>query len=511
MKGSAFVLFFVLVFSLCLAQGVYAAEWTFMVYLDADNDLESYGVDDFMEMASVGSDANVNIVVQFDRIPGYSTAYGDWKNTQRFLITKNMTPTIANAISNWGDGSGGREVNMADPQTLIDFVKWGMDNYPANNYAVILWNHGGGWRAPELAEKVTKAVCWDDTSGGDSLYSNELQGALQTIEADRVQVTLLGFDACLMGMVEVAYEVKDSAAVMVGSEETEPGDGWPYNTLLADLAAAPAMTASDLATVIVNRYGQSYGPNSDTTQSAIDLSMMNSLSSAVSNFAAAMDSNRSEIATARAASQEYTYPEYIDLYHFAGLVYTGVSDPDIQNAALNVMTALDSTVFAEFHGTPSSNSHGLAIYFPETASSFDTNYNGTVIDFPADTQWDEFLNWFYTYAEPVVTQTITPPAVTTIAPGDLLGAFTVTLTNTTSSNYSFYSTDYTITPDGTTNRRRPALMRLRGNETKTITRQINRPWVNPGTYTYGIQLTNAQGGILDDDSFNFTVTSGLSR
>jgi len=367
-----------------------------MVYLDADNNLESAGIDDFLEMSSVGSDSNVNIVVQFDRIPGYDSSFDNWTNCQRYMITAGMVPTVSNAISDWGDGTGCREVNMADPQTLIDFVEWAMDNYPASNYAVILWNHGGGWREKSEAEwPILKAVCWDDTSGGDGMYMNEVKSALATIKTERQQVDLVGFDACLMGMTEVAYEIKDLANVMVASEASEPGDGWPYDTIIADLSASPIMNATDLGATIVNRYGESYGTASETTQSAIDLSIMDTLASYINDLAVAMDSNKSEITAARAGSQEYDYPENIDLYHFADLLYIESSDPDIQTTASDVMTAVEFAVIAEFHGTWLPNSHGLAIYFPETEAAFDNDYNGSIIDFPADTQWDEFLSWYY--------------------------------------------------------------------------------------------------------------------
>ena len=121
-----------------------AADWTFMVYLDGDNDLEIYAVNDFLEMAAVGSDSNVNIVVQFDRIhcpdPYYDdTRYDDWTTTKRYLITAGMVPNNANALMDIG------EVDMADPTVLADFVEWAIQNYPADNYALILWNHGSGW------------------------------------------------------------------------------------------------------------------------------------------------------------------------------------------------------------------------------------------------------------------------------------------------------------------------------------------------------------------------------
>ena len=395
-KKTLYVLYSILTLALFSPQYTNAADWTFMVYLDADNNLESAGIDDFLEMSSVGSDSNVNIVVQFDRIPGYDSSFDNWTDCQRFLITAGMTPRVANAISGWGDGTGGREVNMADPQTLIDFVEWGMDSYPASNYAVILWNHGGGWRERSEPEwPILKAVCWDDTSGGDGMYMNEVKSALATIKTERQQVDLVGFDACLMGMTEVAYEIKDLANVMVAAEASEPGDGWPYDTIIEDLSALPTMSATDLGVTIVNRYGEFYGAGSGTTQSAIDLSIMDTLASYVNDLAVAMDSNKSEIAYARANSQEYDYPENIDLYHFADLLYTESSDPDIQTTASDVMTAVESAVIAEFHCTWLPNSHGLAIYFPETEAAFDNDYNGSIIDFPADTQWDEFLSWYY--------------------------------------------------------------------------------------------------------------------
>ena len=119
--------------------------WLIMVYIDGDNNLESYAIDDFLEMASVGSTADVSIVVQMDRIAGYSTEYEDWTGCARFAIEQGDTPVLANA-EYWPDESKEKEVDMGDPQTLEDFVDWAMQTYPASHYALVLWNHGGGWR-----------------------------------------------------------------------------------------------------------------------------------------------------------------------------------------------------------------------------------------------------------------------------------------------------------------------------------------------------------------------------
>ena len=60
--------------------------WTFMVYLDADNNLEEVGLDDFWETSSIGSTSDVAILVLMDRIPGYSDDYGDWTGTNLFYV-----------------------------------------------------------------------------------------------------------------------------------------------------------------------------------------------------------------------------------------------------------------------------------------------------------------------------------------------------------------------------------------------------------------------------------------
>jgi hypothetical protein len=147
-------------------------------------------------------------------------------------------------------------------------------------------------------------------------------------------VDLVGSDACLMGMIEVAYEIKDiGASVMVGPEETVPWNGWPYDAILTDLTSNPSWTPSELATSIVDRYYESY--HDDWTQAAIDLGHMNALASTVNNFADMMQNswNTDQLA--------------------------------IQVAAQSVMDEVDTAVIHEHHCPSYPGSHGLAkVPFP---------------------------------------------------------------------------------------------------------------------------------------------------
>jgi hypothetical protein len=328
------------------------ADWTFMVYLDGDNNLEPAAIDDFLEMSKIGSSSNINIVVQFDRIDRYSNRYGNWKDTKRFYIEQEMKPYSSNAVSHLG------EANMGDPTTLTDFMTWATTTYPAKHYALVIWNHGDGWKSIE--DDVQKTIALDDTDG-DRLFMKEVREA---IENAPIEIDLIGFDACLMAMVEVAYELKDTGIkIMVGSEDNEPGDGWPYDTILEKLVSNPSYTAAELGTIIVDSYYNSYPYG--LTQSAINLEQMDQLAESINEFA------------------EVTMSDWDN------------NKSLVKNAALDAIHQLDKVLIHEKHGPSWPGSHGLSIYFPSQKASFDRRYNGKFIRFPENTLWDEFLNEFY--------------------------------------------------------------------------------------------------------------------
>lgn len=142
--------------------------WTFMIYLNGDDqDMHQDYILAFHDMIAkqVGSYEDVNIVIQFDRYKDISD-FGGWEIAHRFYYTPGMEPTEENAVANWGDGIGGREVNMADPHTLSDFIHWASSNYPAEHYALMVADHGYGWRG----------LLIDVTSGGDFMTLEEFAG-----------------------------------------------------------------------------------------------------------------------------------------------------------------------------------------------------------------------------------------------------------------------------------------------------------------------------------------------
>ena len=369
--------------------------WTYMVYLDGDNNLEAAAVDDFLEMSSVGSSADVDIVVQMDRIGGYSTAYDDWTDTRRFHITAGMTPTIANSIVSIG------EANMGDPETLLNFIRWGRAAYPATNYAVVLWDHGSGWTLRDPEEVITKGIAYDDTSG-DNIDMPEMRSVLSTFtSAGGNPIELFGMDACLMAMIEVDNQIKPYADVRVTSQETEPADGWPHNTILAGLVANPGWTAAQLATRIVDDYYTSYG--NDQTQSAVNLGApVTTLNTATNTFAQTLIAwapyYRTEITNARNVAQTFSNLTYIDLWDFSDWVSIyASSSTELYNAATAVENATLASVIREHSGASWPYAQGISIYFPKTAAEFDARYDGSsgFLQFTANTQWDEWIHVYH--------------------------------------------------------------------------------------------------------------------
>jgi len=373
-------------------------EWTVMVYLDSDNNLESAGIDDINEMEIAGSTTDVNIVVQVDRIPysvlaanneGYAddVSNGNWTNTRRYYITQDFDPVQINSQL---EGKLG-ELNMGDPQTLVDFASWATINYPAKKYLLVIWNHGGGFRS---SASTTKDIAWDDTSGGDKITMPELEYALSAISAQiGGNIDVVGMDACFMAMTEVAYQIKDYADILVTSEESEPFNGWPYDTILGELAGNPLISSEQFAADIVDKYIFSY-PYNNVTQSAIDLSYMDTLAGQLSNLALAIMSDssttKSKYVLASTSSQYYGDWDFIDLFDFCNQLLAYSNSLEVKNIASSIQQTLNYAVIKSgYSGGSVSGSKGLSIYFPYTAYHYYYNYT----NFAQDTFWDEMLSY----------------------------------------------------------------------------------------------------------------------
>lgn len=409
--------------------------WTIMVYLAGDNNLDSAGAVDLNEMKSVGTTDQVAVLAQFDRA-GANVA------TTRYCLRKG-TAINSDAVQSLG------ETNMGDPKVLEDFISWGVTSYPAEHYLLVLWNHGAGWddanlyqgdvfsgAAPPVSRKkqmITRGATADvrpvpmsqaraglarthkalfSTTVAAAItdraiaFDDQAQDFLDNIELKKVltsaskklnrKIDIVGMDACLMSMAEVAFQMRDVADYSVGSEETEPGDGWPYDRILTALAATPTMTPEQLSKTIVTEYLASYKDNDNVTQAATKLAGLTPLATAIDGLGKALRevlpvaSSRAAIISARAQVQEYSrpYDDYCDVLDLCSLIDLNISDQTVRAACASVKQAAAAAIVASGGKGPGvDKSTGLSIYFPKRKISplYDT------LDFTKECSWDEFL------------------------------------------------------------------------------------------------------------------------
>ncbi len=450
-------------------------KWLVMLYQDADDKiLEEDIFTDLNEAERVGSSDRVQIVAQLDRFKGGFKGDGDWTTAKRFYLTQDNDLKRINSeeVADLG------EVNMSDGQkTLVDFVSWAAQTYPADKYVLILSDHGmgwpGGWSDADPGPRGSRDVPNIPLASaiGDDLYLMELDQALETIHAQTSikQFELIGMDACLMSHLEVFAALAPYARYAVASQETEPALGWAYTGFLKKLKANPDLDGAALGQLIVQSYiqddqrivddqaradflrqgaplgglfGSSSEPSAeqlaqemeqDVTLTAVDLAALPGLLDSVNNFSFALQSaDQSIVARARTYAQSFTNifgkdvpPPYIDLGHSAMLLQRKSGHKNVTQAADGVLAAMKKAVIAEKHGTQKPGATGISIYFPnsqlyESPMAGPESYTAIARRFADESLWDEFLAYHYTQQpfEPTTRTVAVPKRGTAIrAPG----------------------------------------------------------------------------------------------
>ena len=275
MRIQTFALLILSSLSLAAATPKPAKEWTLIIYMNGHNSLSEYTAKDINEMERLGSDANVNMVIQW--------ASNEQKTTKRLLVQKDSdetqvsSPTLQDLP----------RVDMGNYLSLIDFVKWSVAEFPAKKYMIVVWSHGFGWHSA-LENKIRPLDLSNDDFTNHVITTPELGLALQ--QSARIighKVDLYGSDACSMASLEVATELKDDVHYFVGSEELEGSDGWVYDQILQQLQQNPGADARELGRIIADTY-LAGNPDSDKsgglTLSVSDLSQLDGFLAGISDL-----------------------------------------------------------------------------------------------------------------------------------------------------------------------------------------------------------------------------------
>lgn len=384
-------------------------KWSFMVFINADNNLEGAGIGDINEMEKVGSDENMNILVQIDRHEDsvdanntehvYDVTNGNWTGTRRYFIERDSNESVVS--SQVKRKLGEKDAGTVD--SLTKFVKWSIDSYPAEHYYLIVWNHGGG----------LDGISWDDESGNHISAEQLMEAVASASKIAGKKIDIVNFDACLMAMLEIALQIKDNADIMIASEEVEPGYGLPYTDILVKLAAEPNITPDELAKHVVKVYTNSYRLGGSQAQrraqsvtySAVKLDKLDNLVKALDELALVTMDNFSDYVRAIHHNTDFKLKTYHngqhDMVDYVSFMATKVKNPEIKKAARKVL---------KVYGYPMNQRKNLSRFegpiniIAAKGSIIKWGVNGFtspdgLIDLPANT------TLFDKYAETIVTET----------------------------------------------------------------------------------------------------------
>lgn len=352
--------------------------WTVMVFVNADNNLEPFGWKDLRAMEMVGSTPQVNIVVQFDTLSGPARRYHIQQQGNQSWPGMISSPVLQEL----------GEVNMGDPVTLLDFIRFSTEQFPARRYALVVWNHGTGFK------DQIRNISFDDTFQ-DSITIPELGWVLSRAMAyTRGPIEMLGLDACLMALTEVACEVAPYARVMVASQENEPADGWDYSAWLKDLVANPSMNGYELGRSVVDTYMAFYAYGS-VTQSVVDLRQMEGVAGALDRLAREVMADQSVLPAVYRQIGQSSFSfrgdeDYIDLMDFLLRVEedSRITSPAVREAArMALLETRNAVYYNRAGGTTAGNARGISIYFPTNPYRFEYDQ----LAFSRDTAWPELL------------------------------------------------------------------------------------------------------------------------
>jgi len=369
------------------------SDWTVMYFINGKNNLESLAMMDMNQLELVGSTARVSIVAELGRMNGQHEgddhSEGDWTGVRRYLIAKDadtanvLSPVLMQRAS----------YDMGDWKELAGFIQWAKANYPARRYALVMWDHGNGWKpvdpvnAPHFNDK---GFSLDDETGNE-ISTTQMTLALKAAGG----VNFLMLDGCNMAMASVAYEVKDYAEALTASEEIEPGVVIRYAQFLGMLNARPSMGADEFAVNTVRTYRDYFvnlGGDPEgvpVTQSALRLSKLVEFRVKLDAWAAA--AMRAETAALRNAKKKAKIfggdPEYKDLYNFVELVGAGTSSQQLKALGAEVLRYMKSDLILE-NWAQDSVSHGLSIYVPD---AYDPLYS--TLAWSRDGVWDDFAKF----------------------------------------------------------------------------------------------------------------------
>lgn len=271
--------------------------WSILVYMSADNNLEAAAIEDMLEMESSDLNTDVfSVFVLMDRSPSYDTSDSNWTGGKLFKLKTGRTEESKKIVSeeleckdlNLKPGES-TELDMASSYVLSNCLEYVKKEYPAENYGLVMWGHGTGWRSGEseidcqdFEAGAYKGFAFDESSGSYMSLGQVREGLERGLGGDKL--AFLGFDTCFGACVELMYELRNCSTYAVGSEGLLMASGWNYTSLFNAFNSVQSPGGRDLSLITLNEFKKWYESGNGASFTVVKMDSMEEYFSSFDNL-----------------------------------------------------------------------------------------------------------------------------------------------------------------------------------------------------------------------------------
>ncbi|MEM7533719.1 MAG: clostripain-related cysteine peptidase [Chloroflexota bacterium] len=398
-----------------------------LIYAVGDNNLYDDMLDALNRAETAAQNPNVDVLMLLDGDgPNDTYLYQLAHDTNRNCpsptnITCNGRYTLGQNLWQWRD-------NTASPYTLSEFIQTGIRTYPnADRIILSLIGHGAGWAPNTTYVQPPIVDIQPDPLGGLLLDNHPMPHSLSTralgkafqwaYEATGKMIDLVYFDACSMGMWEVAYEVSPYVGYQMFSANTAWA-AFPYDQHIKAIDAEKSVV--DIGKAWIQNEVNALDGKYPFTFAMVDSTKLDAIQSALKHVSDALIQELyNDVATTRTKLRatfdtterfESNYDGYINEYDNYGDLSSFANAlaqqfPNLSNQATQLQTAINDAVIAQQHG-----SGRPWVYFqkppypPNSVWTWD-QIGGIGLYLPFNQEHDEWRRQFYTGSHVKTAQT----------------------------------------------------------------------------------------------------------
>lgn len=374
------------------------AEWNYIIYMAADNNLERFAIKNLYEIKDRISGDAVNVVVLCDRAAGYDKTEDDWTTT-RILELSSRSSLSDDCLLDLG------ELDTTATGTLSDFLDFCESYYPAKRMILNIWGHGFGMYPDCKIALKARSLISDYATGytnHDAMDIKEFCSVLESYtKKNNKKIDILQFDCCYMQMFEIFYELSDFVNYVVGSECELPGDGSNYSDFISDICSNANSETEYFAKNLVDHFEKKYKETLiSCSYSAVNLQEFSDCKNLYNRWIDLLVSCNDEIFyQIKNIIQNHfvygnTYVEFLDLYDLLTRISENCRHNEIVSATGELKEFFDRYIISCFSNLSYENNlHGIGINLPYTSALYDY-YKISAVDQPLKIYKESFTGNF---------------------------------------------------------------------------------------------------------------------